>query len=59
MELLAENGFDDVESLRFLDLNTLVALNISRPQEIFDHIQVLLSQVYEYEEQSGDEEEDK
>jgi hypothetical protein len=31
MEILAENGFDDVESLRFLDLNTLVALGIENP----------------------------
>jgi hypothetical protein len=31
MEILAENGFDDIESLRFLDLNTLVALGIENP----------------------------
>jgi len=35
-EILAENGFDDVDSLKFLDLNTLVALGISDPQGVYD-----------------------
>ena len=35
-ETLAENGFDDVDSLKFLDINTLVALGISDPQAVYE-----------------------
>jgi hypothetical protein len=35
-DTLAENGFDDVESLKFLDINTLVALGISEPEKVYE-----------------------
>lgn len=38
MNILIDNGFDDIESLKFLDLNTLVALGINAPQEVFQSV---------------------
>jgi hypothetical protein len=29
MQTLADNGFDDIESLKFLDINTLLELGIN------------------------------
>jgi len=37
--VLAENGFDDPDSLRFLDIKTLTELGISEPEEVFEAIQ--------------------
>lgn len=42
-DILAENGFDDVDSLRFLDINTLVALGISDPQQVYEACQAIIS----------------
>lgn len=56
MEALAENGFDDVDSLRFLDLNTLVALGINEPEQVFEVCQALISQ---YIEENGEQEEEE
>jgi hypothetical protein len=38
VEMLAENGFDDPDSLRFLDIKTLTELGISSPEEVFEAI---------------------
>jgi hypothetical protein len=38
MEALAENGFDDPESLRFLDVKTLTELGIEQPEEVFQAV---------------------
>lgn len=43
MEILAENGFDDLDSLRFLDIKTLVALGVSEPEDVFKAVQEILS----------------
>ncbi len=41
-KVLLDNGFDDLESLKLLDLNTLVALGINNPEEVFEAIQEIL-----------------
>jgi hypothetical protein len=38
MQTLAENGFDDMESLKFLDVNTLIQLGINNPEKVFEAI---------------------
>ncbi|TNV88203.1 hypothetical protein FGO68_gene9687 [Halteria grandinella] len=58
-EILAENGFDDVDSLKFLDLNTLVALGISDPQAVYDACQDLLSQFVDEGEVPQEEQEEE
>lgn len=35
MQILAANGFDDIESLKFLDMNTLTQLKIQEPEQVF------------------------
>jgi hypothetical protein len=44
MEILAENGFDDLESFRFLSLNTLHSLGISDPEQVFKYVQAICEQ---------------
>jgi hypothetical protein len=44
MQTLAENGFDDIESLKFLDINTLMELQIQNPEEVFEAIHEVISQ---------------
>jgi hypothetical protein len=38
MQTLADNGFDDIESLKFLDINTLLELGINQPEQVFEAI---------------------
>ena len=44
MQNLAENGFDDIESLKFLDINTLIQLGINQPEQVFEAIQEVIAQ---------------
>jgi hypothetical protein len=43
MQNLAENGFDDIESLKFLDINTLIQLGINQPEQVFEAIQEVIA----------------
>ena len=36
MQVLAENGFDDIESFKFLNLEVLSKLGISNPEEVYE-----------------------
>jgi hypothetical protein len=43
MQNLAENGFDDIESLKFLDINSLIQLGINQPEQVFEAIQEVIA----------------
>jgi hypothetical protein len=36
MQVLAENGFDDIESFKFLNLDVLTKLSISNAEEVYE-----------------------
>lgn len=39
MQILAENGFDDIESFKFLNHDVLVKLGISNAEEVYEVVQ--------------------
>ncbi len=43
MQILADNGFDDIESFKFLNLDVLTKLGISNPEEVFEVVQQMIT----------------
>jgi hypothetical protein len=49
MQILAENGFDDLESFKFLNLEVLAKLGIQNADEVYEVVQQMITDFQEYE----------
>jgi len=49
MQTLADNGFDDIESFKFLNLDVLSKLGIENAEEVFEVVQQMIQDYEEYE----------
>ena len=43
MQILAENGFDDIESFKFLNLEVLEKLGIQNAEEVIEVVQQMIT----------------